>query len=504
MAEHEQATRQASTEAVRVRESATGRAEPAPALGPVLAPAPTGRAPARMGVPGLLALQRAAGNQAVATMLQREPVKEAKKVLSDTQVAQLADDVDRIQQELVRVEERGVAIGKIGLYYSSWLDAVNSAVATIKKEEAEKDASPLDNGAVMALLLGAFSMIAGPAVTAVVGVVGKRLGEVGGGVEKLIRTKAIEMAAAGGPKAITPSQEEIAAVVTTVKAKLEAKWKSVAEEAGKADLSAVLPKPKPAGTADTLDGVVAAMKQAQAVASAKAIDNTGAMNPAQLIALGKALDPGTQTIAVIQGRVLKELRSLVDTARAQAKTSNKTFRIDAWGSVGVAILKYTGVSIAASRKATYTFVSWIPPSTVEAMGGAEKYPRLRRGCSSRAERGALRRCLRRLPPSAQLRHAVPGDDRRVRRTETRIGARRRLDAALRALGARGRAGLRELAGRGEDVRLRRGEGRETAEPRSHGSLSGLSRSGRRRSPDRARARRRRSVNGSALPTNRRS
>ena len=180
MAEHEQATRQASTEAVRVRESATGRAEPAPALGPVLAPAPTGRAPARMSVPGLLALQRAAGNHAVATMLQREPVKEAKKVLSDTQVAQLADDVDRIQQELVRVEERGVAIGKIGLYYSSWLDAVNSAVATIKKEEAEKDASPLDNGAVMALLLGAFSMIAGPAVTAVVGVVGKRLGEVGG------------------------------------------------------------------------------------------------------------------------------------------------------------------------------------------------------------------------------------------------------------------------------------------------------------------------------------
>ena len=374
MAEHEQATRQASTEAVRVRESATGRAEPAPALGPVLAPAPTGRAPARMGVPGLLALQRAAGNHAVATMLQREPVKEAKKVLSDTQVAQLADDVDRIQQELVRVEERGVAIGKIGLYYSSWLDAVNSAVATIKKEEAEKDASPLDNGAVMALLLGAFSMIAGPAVTAVVGVVGKRLGEVGGGVEKLIRTKAIEMAAAGGPKAITPSQEEIAAVVTTVKAKLEAKWKSVAEEAGKADLSAVLPKPKPAGTADTLDGVVAAMKQAQAVASAKAIDNTGAMNPAQLIALGKALDPGTQTIAVIQGRVLKELRSLVDTARAQAKTSNKTFRIDAWGSVGVAILKYTGVSIAASRKATYTFVSWIPPSTVEAMGAPRSTP----------------------------------------------------------------------------------------------------------------------------------
>lgn len=63
-----------------------------------------------MSVSGLLALQRAAGNHAVATMVQRQPVKEAKKVLSDTQVAQLADDVDRIQQELVRVEERGVAI----------------------------------------------------------------------------------------------------------------------------------------------------------------------------------------------------------------------------------------------------------------------------------------------------------------------------------------------------------------------------------------------------------
>jgi len=372
VAEHDQATRVAAAEPSRARDSALGRSGAEPAAVTMLA-APPGRGMIGLRPPGLLALQRAAGNRAVATMVQRDPVKD-KQALSAAQVEQITADVDQLRQDLVRVEERAVTIGKINLYYSTWLDAVNTAVTTIKKEEAEKDANPLDNAAVMALLLGAFSMLAGPAVTAVVNVVGQRLAGVGTGLEDLIRRKAIESAAAGGPKAITPSQEEIAKVVITVKEKLTAKWKSLAEEAGKADLSAVLPKPQAAGTPKTLDAVVTAMKQSQAEAAAKAIENSAQKTAAQLIALSKALDPTTQTRGVIEGRLLKELRSLVDTARAQAKTSHKTFRIDAWGSAGAAILKYTNLSIVAGRKATWSFVSWIPPSTVEAMGGADKYP----------------------------------------------------------------------------------------------------------------------------------
>lgn len=374
MAEHEQATTPAVSASGRARDPGVGRSESgldlAPA--PALALATSGHTLPRMAVSGLLALQRAAGNHAVSRVVQRAPTKESKRVLTDAQIEQIAIDVDKQQQEILRVEERAVTMTKIGVYYTTWLDAVNTAVAKVQSEEKKRDVNALDTGVVMSLLLGAFAMMAGPAATVVVGVLGKRLGEIGGGLEKVIRNR-VTVNVSSGPTVVTPSQEEMKAVIDTVKAKLDAKWKSLGEEAAKADISALLPKPAPAGTAATLDAVVAAMKQAGAVATTKSIDGTASMTPAQLINLGKALDPAVQTRGVIEGRILKELRSLVDTVREQAKTSNKTFRIDAWGSVGVAILKYTGVSIAASRKATYSFVSWVPPSTVEALGGADKY-----------------------------------------------------------------------------------------------------------------------------------
>lgn len=371
MAEHEQATKQ-PTESERARDASFARTEAGPSLTPTQSMTISGGRSA-VGAIGLLTLQRSAGNRAVATVVQRGPVKESKRVLSDAQVEQITIDVDRIQQDLLRVEERSVTNTKIGVYYTTWLDAVNTAVAKIQADEKKRDVDALNTGMVMSLLLGAFSMLAGPAATVLVGVLGDRLGKIGEGVEKVIRNR-VTVAVGSGPTVVTPSQEETKAVIDAVKGKLKEKWKTVAESAAKADISTLLPKPQPAGTSATLDAVVAAMKQAGAVATTKAVDATAGKPPAELIALAQSLDPATRTRGVIEGELLKSLRSLVDTVRAQTTPSNKTFRIDAWGSVGVAILKHTPVSIAAYRKATWSFVSWVPPDTVTAMGGADQYP----------------------------------------------------------------------------------------------------------------------------------
>lgn len=321
----------------------------------------------------VLALQRAWGNHGVAMWLQRQgpsaaPASVANATISGAQIEQIAIDVDKIQQELVRVEERAVTMSKLSLYYTTWLDAVNTVV---EKERKAMEAVPPDM--VLTILLGAFSLMAGPMAGKVVGVIGKRLGEIGTGVEAVIRKKAIEVAAAAGPNAVAPSQEEVAAVVIAVKSKLQGKWKAIEEEAGKADVSALLPKPT-AIAPDTLDGIVATMKQSGAVASSQAIDATKKMTPAQLILLSRTLDPENMPRDVIEGKIRKELRTLIDVAKVQANSQYKTFRINAWGSTGVAILRYNRASLAAFKKATYTFVRWLPANIIAAQGGAEKFP----------------------------------------------------------------------------------------------------------------------------------
>jgi hypothetical protein len=372
--DREQVSMEARPADARVRDTHPDRVRELRGSGvTVIAERARGDPPHRRVLPAnLLALQRAAGNQAIATWLQRDGPKaattSAAKTISDKQIEQIVVDVDQIQQELVRIEERAVTMTNISLYYMTWLDCVNTVV---EKERKAMEAVPPD--LAMTILLGAFSLLAGPMAGKLAGVIGKRLAEIGTGVEATIRKKAIEIAASGAPRAVTPSQEEIAAVVIAVKGKLQAKWKSIEEDAGKADLSAVLPKPTGAAP-ETLDGIVETMKQSGRVASRKAVENTANMLPAQLISLSQALDPEKVPRDVIQAKIRRELRTLIDVAKAQANSENKTFRINAWGSTGVAILRYKGVSIVASRKATYTFVRWLPPDIVEAQGGADKFP----------------------------------------------------------------------------------------------------------------------------------
>jgi hypothetical protein len=157
-----------------------------------------------------------------------------------------------------------------------------------------------------------------------------------------------------------------------VRGKLKENWDELEKTAKAADISKLLPPPSGAAAATSLDGVIASMKEANRAASNKAIEGTKGMNVAELVQVGEILN--NTTTEVIAGKLRKDIRTLIDVSKAQAKGSNKTFRINAWGKTGVAILEYRGVSIAASQKATYRFVSWLPPHVVEIQGGAEKFP----------------------------------------------------------------------------------------------------------------------------------